>query len=56
MILKKIFYLKISEPEKEEESLNERKRHPSFETWIKGSPHSSEEFDTDVEEDVVECK
>ena len=34
-----------------------RQRHPSFETWLSGSSHSSEEFDTDVEEeDLSESK
>ncbi|XP_035825357.1 leucine-rich repeat-containing protein 74B [Aplysia californica] len=31
-----------------------RNRHPSFETWLSGSPHSSEEFDTDVEDELSE--
>ncbi|KAK7473801.1 hypothetical protein BaRGS_00034969 [Batillaria attramentaria] len=26
------------------------KRHPSFDTWISGSPHDSDEYDTDLEE------
>ncbi|XP_052213917.1 leucine-rich repeat-containing protein 74B-like isoform X2 [Dreissena polymorpha] len=30
------------------------KKHPSFETWIEGSPHDSEEYDTDLDiEDFV---
>ncbi|KAK7101745.1 leucine-rich repeat-containing protein 74A-like [Littorina saxatilis] len=27
-----------------------RKRHPSFETWVAGSPQDSDEYDTDLEE------
>ena len=32
------------------------KRHPSFETWVAGSPHDSDEYDTDLEEDFNNSK
>nr|XP_022298885.1 leucine-rich repeat-containing protein 74A-like isoform X1 [Crassostrea virginica]XP_022298886.1 leucine-rich repeat-containing protein 74A-like isoform X1 [Crassostrea virginica] len=30
-----------------------RKQHPSFETWIMPSPHDSEDYDTDLETDML---
>ena len=27
-------------------------RHPTLETWLTGLEHSSDEFDTDVEDDI----
>ena len=26
------------------------KRHPSFDAWVSGSPHDSDEYNTDLEE------
>lgn len=44
----------IQKPEPAKRSL---KKHPSFETWIEGSPHDSEEYDTDIEvEDYIKSE
>ena len=33
------------------------KKYPSFETWIAGSPHDSDEYDTDLDiDDFVKSK
>ncbi|XP_067685283.1 leucine-rich repeat-containing protein 74B-like [Haliotis asinina] len=34
-----------------EQSVSEGTRHHSFENWVDGSPHDSDEYDTDVEEE-----
>jgi len=48
------------EPEQDEKPVPDQrplKKHPSFETWIKGSPHDSDEYDTDIDiEDYVKSK
>lgn len=35
----------------QEEGISQGTRHLSFENWVDGSPHDSEEYDTDVEEE-----
>ena len=37
-----------------ESPITEQKQHPSFQTWLSGSSHSSGEYETDVEDEVVE--
>lgn len=37
---------KVEKPEPAKRSL---KKHPSFESWIEGSPHDSDEYDTDLD-------
>ena len=45
---------KVEKPEPAKRSL---KKYSSFETWIQGSPHDSDEYDTDVDcEDYVRGK
>ena len=39
------------EPVKPEPAKRTVKKYPSFETWIAGSPHDSDEYDTDLEID-----
>ena len=42
------------EPLKPEPVKRSLKKHPSFETWIAGSPYDSDEYDTDIDiEDYV---
>lgn len=36
----------------EVEGKNKKKKHPTYESWLAGSPHNSDEYDTDLEEDV----
>lgn len=44
----------VQKPEPPKRTL---KKHPSFETWLEGSPHDSDEYDTDVDiEDYVRSK
>jgi hypothetical protein len=38
----------VEKPEPPKRSL---RKHPSFETWIQGSPHDSDEYDTDIDID-----
>lgn len=39
---------------KEKDARSEtKKQHPSFETWIMPSPHDSEDYDTDLETDML---
>ncbi|XP_046572455.1 LOW QUALITY PROTEIN: leucine-rich repeat-containing protein 74A-like [Haliotis rubra] len=35
----------------QEQSVSQGTRHLSFENWVEGSPHDSDEYDTDVEEE-----
>ena len=45
------------EPVKPESTKRSLKKHPSVETWIAGSPHDSDEYDTDLDiEDYVKSK
>ena len=30
----------------------QKKKHPTYESWLAGSPHDSDEYDTDLEADV----
>ena len=39
------------EPVKPEPPKRTLKKYPSFDTWIAGSPHDSDEYDTDLEID-----
>lgn len=33
-----------------------KKQHPSFETWVMPSPHDSEDYDTDLETDMLKSE
>ncbi|XP_069141673.1 leucine-rich repeat-containing protein 74A-like isoform X2 [Argopecten irradians] len=44
---------KVADTNKEPTPERSKKRHPSFETWVTGSPHDSDEYDTDLETDLL---
>ncbi|XP_033745655.1 leucine-rich repeat-containing protein 74A-like [Pecten maximus] len=44
---------KVADSNKESTPERSKKRHPSFETWVTGSPHDSDEYDTDLETDLL---
>ena len=49
--------LEDDEPVKPEPEKRPMKKYPSFETWIAGSPHDSDEYDTDLDiDDFVKSK
>lgn len=51
-------------PDEEEEDEDDRKKRkekklkklPTFDTWLVGSPHDSDEYDTDLETDLLKSK
>ncbi|XP_021370273.1 leucine-rich repeat-containing protein 74A-like isoform X2 [Mizuhopecten yessoensis] len=44
---------KVADSNRDSTPERSKKRHPSFETWVSGSPHDSDEYDTDLETDLL---
>lgn len=43
--------------DKPEPASRKLKKYPSFDTWVEGSPHDSDEYDTDLDiDDFVQSK
>lgn len=41
---------------KDKDMARSKKQHPTFETWLMPSQHDSEEYDTDLEADMLKSK